>query len=225
MKTAVVTGANRGIGKEIARQLAQKGFRVVLTARDGEKARRAAAEIGGAVIALELDVASDESTQAFGILLRDQVDRVDVLINNAGIIGRRRLLDFDIQEIHEVLETNLFGALRTVKTVLPLMPESPGSRIINISSEMGAWSELRGGHAGYRLSKVSLNAFTVMLAGELRNTSIKVNAMCPGWVRTEMGGPGASRSVEKGAETALWLATEPDIPSGKFFSDKRLVSW
>ena len=225
MKTAVVTGANRGIGKEIARQLVQKGFRVVLTARDGEKARRAAAEIGGAVIALELDVASDESTLAFGILLRDQVDRVDVLINNAGIIGRRRLLDFDIQEIHEVLETNLFGAVRTVKTVLPLMPESPESRIINISSEMGAWSELRGGHAGYRLSKVSLNAFTVMLAGELRNTSIKVNAMCPGWVRTEMGGPGASRSVEKGAETALWLATEPDIPSGKFFSDKRVVGW
>ena len=225
MKTAVVTGANRGIGKEIARQLVQKGFRVVLTARDGEKARRAAAEIGGAVIALELDVASDESTLAFGILLRDHVDRVDVLINNAGLIGRRRLLDFDIQEIHEVLETNLFGALRTVKTVLPLMPESPGSRIINISSEMGAWSELRGGHAGYRLSKVSLNAFTVMLAGELRNTSIKVNAMCPGWVRTEMGGPGASRSVEKGAETALWLATEPEIPSGKFFSDKRVVEW
>ncbi|MBK6621150.1 MAG: SDR family NAD(P)-dependent oxidoreductase [Saprospirales bacterium] len=225
MKTAVVTGANRGIGKEIARQLIQKGFRVVLTARDLEKAKRAAAEIGGEPIALELDVARDDSAEAFGILLRDRVDRVDVLINNAGILGRLRLLDFDIQEIHEVLETNLFGALRTTKMVLPLMPESAESRIINISSEMGAWRELRGGHAGYRLSKVSLNAFTAMLAHELRNTSIKVNAMCPGWVRTEMGGPGASRPVEKGAETAIWLATEAEIPSGKFFSDKKEVSW
>lgn len=225
MKTAVITGANRGIGKEIARQLALAGFKIILTARDPEKAQRAAGEIGGEVVSMELDVASEESVEAFGILLRDRVSQVDVLVNNAGIIGRRRLLEFDMQEMHEVLETNFFGALRTTRAVLPLMPKSPGSRIINISSEMGAWSELHGGHAAYRLSKVSLNAFTVLLANELRSTSIKVNAMCPGWVRTDMGGSGASRTPEKGAETALWLATEPNIPSGKFFKDKREIAW
>ena len=225
MKTAVITGANRGIGKEIVRQLSQSGFRVILTARDMEKASRAARETGENVVPIELDVTSAGSVEAFGILLRDQTPQVDVLVNNAGILGSRRLLHFDMEEISQVMETNFFGALRVTQAVLPLMPKDPSSRIINVSSGMGAWKELSGGYAAYRLSKVSLNAFTVMLASELRQSGIRVNAMCPGWVRTEMGGAGATRSVERGAETVLWLATQPDVPTGMFFRDRRVIEW
>ncbi|MCB9283084.1 MAG: SDR family oxidoreductase [Lewinellaceae bacterium] len=226
MKTVVVTGANRGIGKEIARQLARLQFRVVLTARDLDKAERAAREIAGEVIPMALDVTREDSAAAFGVLLRKKVDQVDVLVNNAGIIGSKRMTDFDLDELQAVVDTNFFGALRTTKAVMPLLQNSPDARIINISTAMSEWASLAsGGYAGYRLSKVGLNAFTVLLASELGNRSIRVNAVCPGWVRTDMGGPSAPLPVEKGAETAVWLATEPDIPTGKFFQDKKVIPW
>jgi len=225
MKTAVITGANRGIGKEIARQLAQKSFQIILTARDLVKAEQAANEIGGDIIPMQLDVADDQSAKAFGTALAEKVDYVDVLINNAGIIGSKPLLDFDLEEIRAVMETNFFGVLRATKEVMPLLRKSKEGRIINISSGMGELASLIGGYAGYRLSKVGLNGFTILLANELRSTPIRVNAVCPGWVRTDMGGAGASLSVEEGADTAVWLSTEPSIPTGKFLRNRREIPW
>jgi NAD(P)-dependent dehydrogenase (short-subunit alcohol dehydrogenase family) len=230
-KTILVTGANRGIGLEICRQLAELGHTVLLTARDKAKGEVAARSLEGDVYAFELDVTKDESVNSCAGNVSAQFDRLDVLINNAAIYklpGTRAapLRSATAEEVMTIMNTNFFGPLRMNAAFLPLLRKSPEGRVINISSGMGAWDDLRwGGHAGYRMSKVGLNALTVQLAAELGDTPIKVNAMCPGWVRTDMGGAGASRSVKKGAETAVWLATAEKIPTGKFWRDQREIEW
>jgi NAD(P)-dependent dehydrogenase (short-subunit alcohol dehydrogenase family) len=198
---------------------------VVLTARNLEKAKLAAAELGSQVMAAELEVSDLLSAKALAHDLEKKFKKVDVLINNAGIIGNKPATAFDLLEIKQVFETNFFGIITTTKALMPLLQKSPEGRIINLSSGMGAWADLTGGYAGYRLSKTALNAFTVLLANELATTGIKVNAMCPGWVKTEMGGASAPRSVSQGADTAVWLATEKQIPTGKFFRDRKPINW
>lgn len=225
-KIALVTGANRGIGKEIARQLADLGWQVIATARDVAKAEKAAMEIGNGAIGMVLDVLDENSVRLAAVEVQRRFDKLDALINNAGVIGNRSMLDFDLGQVTSVMDTNFMGPIRTAKYFMPLLNRSPDARIINLSSGMGELASLeQGGYAGYRLSKTSLNAFTILLASELKSGNVKVMAMCPGWVKTDMGGAGATRSVQKGAETAVWLATAREVQSGKFYRDKKVINW
>lgn len=231
-RIAVVTGANRGIGLEIARQLAKSGWQVVLTSRDADKGRQAAARLreqGLAVDALQLDVTDRASCQVAHRWLAQRVGRIDALINNAGILIDPKgvsVLDLPGEVLRQTLETNLFGALNVTQALAPLLRASRGARVVNVSSGMGQLSEMQGGSPAYRMSKTALNALTRTLAVELAPQGIKVNTMCPGWVRTDMGGAGATRSVEQGADTAVWLATLPeDGPTGGFFRDRQPIPW
>jgi NAD(P)-dependent dehydrogenase (short-subunit alcohol dehydrogenase family) len=220
--TALVTGANRGLGFETARQLAALGHRVVLAARDPAKAQEAAARIPGDAVPFELDVASEESCAR----LRD-LEPVDILVNNAGVADESgSALDVPADELRRVLETNTLGAYRVTQLLAPGMRERRYGRIVNVSSGMGQLSDMFGGHPAYRLSKAGLNVLTRIFAFELRDTGVLVNSVCPGWVRTDMGGPSARLSVEEGVETIVWAATLPDGgPTGGFFRYKEPIPW
>lgn len=225
-KIALVTGGNRGIGLEICRQLAEKGLTVILTSRDLSKGERTAASLQGRVVVRQLDVTDDAQTLELAGAMKAEFGVLDVLVNNAGIsIGSKGIPDADLSTIREIMETNFFGPIRVTKAFLPLLRRSRDARVINISSGMGALSDLNGGYAGYRLSKAGLNAQTILLANDLRGSGIKVNAVCPGWVRTDMGGRSAPRTLAQGADTAVWLATAVDIPTGKFLRDRKEISW
>ena len=218
---ALVTGASRGIGAEIARELARDhGFRVFAGARNPDDV-----EEQDGVVPVELDV-TDEDT-IFGTRERIESDsgRLDALVNNAGIYGDPvGAADYDLDRAHEVLEVNTFGPWRLIEGFLPLLRESEAPRVVNISSGAGQLSDMNGGRAAYRVSKAALNALTRTLASDER--WVKVNTMCPGWVRTDMGGAGAPRSVEEGADTAIWLATLPDDgPTGGFFRNRKPIPW
>jgi NAD(P)-dependent dehydrogenase (short-subunit alcohol dehydrogenase family) len=230
---ALVTGANRGIGREVARQLAERGYEVLLSARDGAKAATAAAELsdstGAQVRPLTLDVADPQSIAAAAQSVRADPGRLDVLVNNAGIgsdFGVSGLApDFDA--IQRALETNFYGAYRLTVALLGLMRESAHPRIVNVSSGMGGVAEMGGWSPGYRVSKAALNATTRILSTELKDEGFLVNSACPGFVNTDMGGPmGATKSVHDGAEGVVWLATLPDDgPTGGFFRDGNRVAF
>jgi NAD(P)-dependent dehydrogenase (short-subunit alcohol dehydrogenase family) len=224
---AVVTGANRGIGHEVVRQLAADGYIAVLGSRDYGKGERAAAEIGvGGVVARQLDVSDDESVREAAGWIEESLGRADVLVNNAAILydTSNRATDVSLDVIREALETNLFGAWRMAQALLPMLLRSPHPRIVNVSSGGGSLSTMGGGTPAYSVSKASLNALTRLLAGELRGR-VLVNSVCPGWVATDMGGPGG-RPLEQGAAGVVWAATLPDDgPSGGFFRDGREVPW
>lgn len=225
-KIAVVTGGNRGIGREVCRQLAAAGVMVVLTARDFDKAEKVSDELTGEVIPFKLDVTDAGDSEALYRFLLDSYNHLDILVNNAGTNpGAKGLITSDIEEIQSVYNANFFGPLIVVKALYSLLAKSDSGRIINVASGMGALKDLSGNYAAYRLSKAGLNAQTIILADELKHTNIKVNSVCPGWVRTDMGGSTAPRSVEQGAETIVWLALEKDIPTGKFFRDKKEISF
>jgi NAD(P)-dependent dehydrogenase (short-subunit alcohol dehydrogenase family) len=235
-KVAVVTGANRGIGFETCRLLAGRGFKVVLGSRDaakGEAAARRLRDEGLDVDGALLDVADEPSVRRFAHHLEKSLGRVDVLVNNAGIMidgeegdgpNASSVFGAKVETLRRTMEVNAYGALRVAQALLPLMPRD-GARIINVSSGMGQLSDMNGGWPAYRISKVALNALTRILADELRGTGIRVNSVCPGWVKTDMGGPNAERAPEKGAETIVWLATEPSVPTGGFFRDKKPIPW
>jgi NAD(P)-dependent dehydrogenase (short-subunit alcohol dehydrogenase family) len=227
---ALVTGANRGIGLEVVRQLAQRGFTAVLGARDEEKGRAAAdrlAREGLRVEARRLDVADPSSAPELAAALREEHGRLDALVNNAAIHYDtwQRGVDADLGVVQEALDTNLLGAWRTVQACLPLLRESRHGRIVNVSSGAGSLSEMGGGSPAYRVSKTSLNALTRILAAELRADGILVNSVCPGWVATDMAGPGG-RPVEEGAASVMWAVLLPDDgPTGGFFRDGHRVDW
>lgn len=236
-KVAVVTGANRGIGFETCRQLARHGMKVVLAARDVAKGRAAAQRLrdeGLDVDFVRLDVTDDESVRELARFVRKGSGRVDVLVNNAGIMidgksswlpGATSVFKAKVTTLRETMETNVYGALRVTQALRPLMPERDGARIINVSSGMGQLGDMNGGYTGYRISKTALNALTRIFADELKDTAIRVNSICPGWVRTDMGGPKAERTPEQGADTIVWLATAPDVPTGGFFKDRKPIPW
>jgi NAD(P)-dependent dehydrogenase (short-subunit alcohol dehydrogenase family) len=222
---AVVTGANRGIGLEVDRQLADRGFDVVVGARDAAKGRAAAVEIGAD--SHPLDVADDGSVTAFAAWLRRSKGRLDVLVNNAAVhydTGQRASAA-DLRVVSEAVQVNLLGAWRTTVALLPLMTR--GGRIVNVSSGAGSFTETAGaaGVPAYSVTKAALDMLTVKLAAELGPRGITVNAVCPGWVATDMGGPGG-RPVAQGAAGVVWAATLPDDgPTGGFFRDGRPVPW
>jgi NAD(P)-dependent dehydrogenase (short-subunit alcohol dehydrogenase family) len=226
VEIAVVTGANRGIGLEVARQLAERGLEVVLASRDLAKGETAARALGlGNVHARRLDVASEESVGDFAAGLKDEYPRLDVLVNNAAILYDTwaHARDADLAVVHQAFETNLFGAWRTVQALLPLLQRSGNARIVNVSSEGGSLASMHGGTPAYSVSKAALNALTRVLAAEL--PTMRINAVCPGWTATDMGGPGG-RPVEQGAASVVWAATlAADGPTGGFFRDGRPLPW
>ncbi|MFD9399815.1 SDR family NAD(P)-dependent oxidoreductase [Streptomyces sp. NPDC060011] len=221
---ALVTGANRGIGREVARRLAAEGHTVYLTARSAKGAADAAAAIGGRdVRPLRLDVTSDDDVTAAA---RD-IGALDVLINNAAITYDtwQRAVSADLDVVREAAETNLYGPWRLTRALLPQLRASAHPRVVNVSSEAASLTSMGGGTPAYSASKVALNALTRMFAAELRSDGILVNAVCPGWVATDMGGAGG-RPVEEGAAGVLWAATLPDDgPTGGFFRDGRPLPW
>jgi NAD(P)-dependent dehydrogenase (short-subunit alcohol dehydrogenase family) len=228
-RIAVVTGANRGIGYEVVRQLARGGDTVILTARDVGKAAAAAATAGaaGTVVAHQLDVTDTTTSAALGQFLKERYGRLDVLVNNAAILYDtwQQASNADLSVVREALETNLLGAWQTTLALLPLLEQSSHARIVNVSSESGSLASMSGGTPGYSSSKAALNALTRMLAAELGPRQILVNAVCPGWVATDMGGPGG-RPVADGAASVLWAVNLPDGgPTGGFFRDGRPVPW
>jgi len=228
-RVALISGGNRGIGREVAHQLAAQGYRVVIGSRDLARGNEVAGELGENVVARRLDVTDEESIQRCIASIDEEFGGVDVLVNNAGIEGggwSTDAADVDLDDVRELLETNLFGAWRLTQLALPLMRRNAYGRIVNVSSGMGQLSDM-GGHApAYRISKTGLNALTRMLTAELGDENILVNSCCPGWVRTDMGGPGARRSVQEGADTPVWLATLPDDgPRGGFFRDREPIPW
>lgn len=230
-KIAVVTGANRGIGLEICRQLAQQSVHVILTSRDaaqGQAAQQKLAAAGLDVAFHPLDVTDADSIAQLAAFVRQTYGRLHILVNNAGIFidDRHSLLTVDMDVMRRTLAVNTFGPLRLVQALAPLLRQSGQGRIVNVSSGMGELSSLDSSYPAYRLSKFVLNLHTRILADELRSAGILVNAMCPGWVRTGMGGRGAPRSVTQGADTAVWLALLPDGgPSGQFFRDRTAIPW
>jgi NAD(P)-dependent dehydrogenase (short-subunit alcohol dehydrogenase family) len=226
-RVCVITGANRGIGLEVARQLAAGGDTVVLTARDLGKAQKAADGIGGAVAARQLDVSDERSPGRLARDLQDSFGRVDVLVNNAAIHYDtwQRASNADLGVVGEALETNLMGAWRVTLALLPLLRSSGHGRIVNVSSEAGSLASMGGGTPAYSVSKTALNALTKMLAAELRDDGILVNSVCPGWVATDMGGAGG-RPVAEGARSVVWALELPDNgPTGGFFRDGRPLPW
>lgn len=230
-KISLVTGANRGIGFEICRQLARVGIKVIFTSRDELKGKSACEKLvkeGLDIVFHQLDVNDTASIINVSDHIQREFGRLDILINNAAIyIDQGRLAqNVDLDTVRKTLEINLLGPLSLCQTFIPIMKKHNFGRIVNVSSSMGAFNEMGGGSASYRISKTALNSMTVVLASELKGSNITVNTMDPGWVRTDMGGKNATRSVEQGADTAIWLATLPDNgPSGKFFRDRKEVPW
>ena len=219
---ALVSGASRGIGAEIARQLASDhGFVVFAGARDPDDVEEAEG-----IIPIELDVTDQGEVEA-----GTGADRLRSGPSRRADQQRRRLRrsswgwsDYDLDRAHEVFEVNTFGPWRLSRRSSRCSSAARSRRIVNVSSGAGQLSDMNGGRAAYRLSKAALNALTRTLAWDERG--IKVNSMCPGWVRTDMGGPAATRSVEEGADTAVWLATLPDDgPTGGFFRNREPIPW
>jgi NAD(P)-dependent dehydrogenase (short-subunit alcohol dehydrogenase family) len=232
-RVALITGANRGIGFEIARQLARHGLRVVLGAREASEGDRAAAELAaeGSVNAAAIDVGDATSVDRAIESVSERFGRIDVLVNNAGVLidSGRTASRIALADVQKTLDVNLIGAWRVSQAVLPFMQRQRYGRIVNVSSSMGTLADVAGSGGSwpaYRLSKVALNALTMLLASEVRGTNVLVNAVSPGWVRTRMGGDGAPRAVEEGADTPVWLATLPDGgPSGRLFLDRKPIDW
>lgn len=238
-KLAVVTGANRGIGAETARLLAAEGMFVVLACRHQAAAERAAASIralGGEAEGLRVDVGHTESIAILGRHLRENHGRLDVLVNNAAIFPEKKTHRFadmdgtalavDPEDVLETLRVNSVAPLVLCQQLLPLMREGGYGRVVNVSSGMGQLSGMGPAWPGYRMSKTALNALTRILAAETRDENIKINAVCPGWVQTDMGGPDALRSPVEAAAGIVWAATLPDDgPSGGFFRDGQPLEW
>lgn len=224
-RTAVVTGANRGIGFEVCRQLVANGFTTILTARDPEHGAQAAENLSAEF--QQLDVASNDSVKNAIAEIRARHRSIDVLVNNAAIHYDtwQRGAEADLDVVRDALNTNLFGAWRTSLAVIPLMRRNRWGRIVNVSSQGGSLASMGGGTPAYSVSKAALNALTRILAAEVRGDGILVNSVCPGWVATDMGGRGG-RPVAEGAASIMWaIMLDDDGPSGGFFRDGRLLAW
>lgn len=232
---AVVTGGNRGMGLATCQALAEKNFHVLLASRDlksGKLAAKALSDKGLSVEAVKLEMTSQSDIDSLARYLREIHGRVDVLINNAGILidgdlsNPTSICDADIEIIRKTIEVNTLAPMMLIKALLPMMQEVGYGRIVNISSGMGQLSDMSGHHPGYRISKAALNTVTAIFSAELKGSGIAINSVCPGWVRTDMGGLNAARSLEQGIDTAIWLATSTDAgQSGGFYRDRQLIDW
>lgn len=231
LKVALVTGGNRGIGYELVRQLALKDFKVILASRDPKMGHKAVQKLKKSnldVSFLVMDVNDQESIRQGAVTVNERYGRLDVLINNAGVYldGNQKLMAMDPSILERTIETNFFGAYYTIRSFIPFMEKQGYGRIINVSSEYGEMSEMSSpGVGAYKLSKFALNGLTRMVAAEVKG-DIKVNAVDPGWVSSDMGGPSAPRTPKQAAESILWLATiGTEGPNGGFFRDGKQIDW
>jgi NAD(P)-dependent dehydrogenase (short-subunit alcohol dehydrogenase family) len=234
-RTALVSGANRGIGFAIVRQLARLGVLAVIGARDPKDGEAAAEKLkteGLDCPVVKLDVTAEGDAAAAVAEVVRLYGRLDVLVNNAAVLidgpggFKASLFDLKAETLRQTFEANLLGPVWLIQAAAPLMRSQGYGRIVNVSSSAGQLSDMRAGYPAYRMSKTALNALTRIAAAELGGGDIKVNAVCPGWVRTDMGGPEAERSPDEGADTAVWLATLPDDgPTGGFFRDRKQIPW
>lgn len=230
-KLAVVTGANKGIGFEICKELAKNNIEVILTARNDEKGKQAEQELkdqGLNVKYHKMDITDENTIKELADFINKEYGKLDILINNAGIFKDYEggVLQGNIENIKETMDTNFYGSLLVSRHLVPLMQKQNYGKVINVSSGMGQLSDMGAGSIGYRVSKTSLNALTKILANEVKENNILVNSMCPGWVKTDMGGSNAHRTVEEGADTAVWLAiSEENTQTGSFFRDRKEIPW
>jgi NAD(P)-dependent dehydrogenase (short-subunit alcohol dehydrogenase family) len=227
-RVALVSGGNRGIGLEVTRQLAERGITVVMGSRDAEQGREAAAGLTDGVVVHQLDVADPESVERLARSVEEEFGRLDILVNNAAISNDEGQsgVEADLDRVKEALEANLIGAWRLCEVAIPMMRRNGYGRIVNVSTGLASLEDMGGGSPGYRVSKTALNVLTRILASELRGSGILVNAVNPGWVQTDMGGSGATRTVEEGAQALVWAATLPNNgPNGGFFRDREPVAW
>lgn len=225
-KVALVTGANRGIGLETAKEMKARDYDVILTSRNLEEGKRAARDLGLAYC--QLDVTSAKSIEALTARVDADFGRLDALINNAGILLDRHdsILNIPEEKLRATFDTNTFAPLMLTRALLPLMQKNNYGRIVNVSSQLGALGGFSDYTPAYRLSKLALNGITLILADALKGTNILVNSVHPGWVKTEMGGASAPLSVEEGARGVIWAATLPDDgPQGGFFHDGQRMAW
>ncbi|WP_227994953.1 SDR family NAD(P)-dependent oxidoreductase [Oceanobacillus sp. CFH 90083] len=239
---AVVSGGNRGIGKEVCVQLAYLGYKVILTARDLEVAKHEASRLHNNIVPATLDIRDDSSVEQLVYFIMNKFGRIDVLVNNAGVFldnenngAFSSILEMELDILKETMEVNLYGTLRLTKEIFKCMQVLEYGRIVNVSSGMGRLSSLtssndirRDARTGpfYRISKASLNALTRIFAVEGKQSNIKVNAVCPGWVKTDMGSSKAIRTVTEGAYGIVWAATLDDNgPTGGFFRDCKQLNW
>ncbi|MFJ8259847.1 SDR family oxidoreductase [Peribacillus asahii] len=231
IKVALVTGGNRGIGYELVKQLALKGFKVILTSRNPEIGHEAVQKLKDSnlnVSFVVMDVDNQESIYHAAATVKKEYGKLDVLINNAAVYldDNKKLVAMDPSILERTMATNFFGAYHAIRSFIPIMEQQGYGRIINVSSEYGAMSEMSyPGVGAYKLSKLALNGLTQLIAAEIKG-DIKINAVDPGWVSTDMGGPSASRTPKQAAESILWLATTgPDGPNGEFFRDGQRIGW
>jgi NAD(P)-dependent dehydrogenase (short-subunit alcohol dehydrogenase family) len=224
-RTALVTGGNRGIGFAIAQGLVERSnIHVLLASRNLEDAKTAAEAIGGNITAVQLELSSREARKAQAANILEQ-HQIDILINNAGILEEGKLLEITDAQIDGSLQVNFLAAIDLVRIFVPPMVQRGYGRIVNISSGWGSFDEGLDGPAAYSMTKAALNALTLATSRELP-VNVKINSCCPGWVRTRMGGPTATRAPQHGADTPIWLATLPDTgPTGGFFRDKQKIAW
>jgi NAD(P)-dependent dehydrogenase (short-subunit alcohol dehydrogenase family) len=237
MKVALVTGANRGIGFETAKQLAQNNFKVYMGCRNEEhgiKAQDELRSIGLNVEFVKIDVNSTKDVRNFLNHLKENKEEIELLVNNAGVFlesdgpadtSSSSIFKVDPVIILKTIETNTMGPLKLIQSILPQMIQQNSGRVINISSGMGQLQDMKGHWPGYRMSKTALNALTCIVDDEVADYNIFINSVCPGWVRTDMGGDSATRSIEEGVETIIWLATCENPPRGKFVRDKEILDW
>ncbi len=245
-KVALVTGANKGIGLQIAKDLAAKGFLVLVGARNLELGRKAAASIGANARGLQLDVTDAASISAAATWIRKELGRLDVLVNNAGIsntmpagtpfqevLAAAKPSNVPLDEVRKIFEVNVFGVIAVTQALLPLLREAPAGRIVNVSSSVGSlalMTDAKNPHpirsVSYIPSKTALNAVTVNFASELAGTKIKVNAVCPGFVATDLNAFAGTRTVEQGARAAVRMALLDDAgPTGTFSDEAGTVPW
>ena len=225
---ALVTGANKGIGLEVVRQLATDGWRVFLTGRSLAAVRKAASPLGSSVVPVPLDITSRISIEAAFSVVSQAVNHLDVLVNNAGILDHDEGSVFELhpQRLRRMFETNTIGPLLVSQTFLPLLRKSASGRIINVSSGAGQLSDMGTWAPAYSISKTALNGVTGQFAAALRDSNIAMNSVCPGWVKTDMGGHEAPLTVEQGGDTIVWLATEaPQSMTGLFIRDRKPIPW
>ncbi|HXI85034.1 MAG TPA: SDR family oxidoreductase [Verrucomicrobiae bacterium] len=229
-RIALVTGANKGIGYEIARQLGEKGYHVLVGARKAEAGKQAVASLQkGRASAefVEIDVSDRASIQQAAKAVAAQFDHLDALINNAAIMeDKGNITEVPDELLLRTLKTNTLGPLHMTQAFLPLLTKSSGATVVNVSSGLGQLTDMADMHPAYSISKTSLNAVTRQFAAALRDKGVTVNSVCPGWVKTDMGGANAPRTVQQGADTVTWLATEaPRDLTGQFLRDRNVIPW
>lgn len=224
-KIALVTGGNRGIGKAIVESLAAQGLKVLLACRDKEDGLKVAREIHGDVSVVQLELSDPKKLIKQIRQIDAEYPHMDVLVNNAGVLEERDFSNLSSSDLMHSMQVNALAAYELMQFFGNRMANNGYGRIVNVSSGWGAFSDGLTGPAAYSISKATLNAITKVAANNYPE-SVKINALCPGWVRTRMGGASATRSPEAGAETAVWLATLDDKgPTGKFFRDKKQIEW